>query len=342
MFGFFLFAMLSVVISVLTLVGLATYKFVHASFTEASENEYFTDSVWDEENLSTNIAIVYMSDYSEDAEIKKMFLFRADDKTNKYYIYDFPVHEEIQIPAKDNTVIKTTLSELNRYSNDNNDQLVSNIKNFYVNYLAIKVDGYILIDEKSYSNLENIYEGIDYNDLAVNLRLKNTIKVPQSIMTFRNDVKTNMSFNDTVAILRFLKNTSGNSSVYHSVSKFELLDLEQWDRLWQESMQYVEVKKEGIKIFVLNASNDPKIPGLAGWGNRLAKNMGAGVLGAENSFTDFSENTIIAEDENLMSVKLLKDTLQINDIVRVSDLPVSGEYNPEIFRTKVTLVLVDY
>ncbi|MDQ5981467.1 MAG: LytR cpsA psr protein [Patescibacteria group bacterium] len=334
--------MLLVIASVAVMVSVGLYKFINAPFTKASEDEYFANSVWDTENFTTNIAIVYVSDYSEHGEVKRLFLFKADDKAGKYYTYDFPTEEEITIPIKDNE--KNTLKLKDIYSKSFSDKthFTSDLKDFFVNYLAVKIDGYIIIDEATYTEINDIYGGIDFNDLAVNLRLKNSVKVPRSLLTFRDGVKTNLSVDDTFSVLKFIKNTSSNSSIYHRLSTYELLDNEQWDRLWQESTQYAEVKKEGIKVFVLNASNDPKIPGLAGWGNRLAKNIGSNVLGAENSFTDFEENTIIVDDENLNTVRLLADTLQITNVVKLSDLIVNGGYNSEIFRTKATLVLVDY
>ncbi len=334
--------MLLVVASVAIMVSVGLYKFINAPFTKASEDEYFANSVWDTENFTTNIAIVYVSDYSEHGEVKKLFLFKADEKAGKYYTYDFPIEEEITIPIKGSE--KNTLKLKDIYSKSFADQtyFTSDLKAFFVNYLAVKIDGYIIIDEATYTEINDIYGGVDFNDLAVNLRLKNTVKVPRSLLSFRDGVKTNLSVDDTFSVLKFIKNTSSNSSIYHRLSTYELQDTEQWDRLWQESTQYAEVKKEGIKVFVLNASNDPKIPGLAGWGNRLAKNIGTGVLGAENSFTDFEGNTIIVDDENLNTVKLLADTLQITNVIKLSDLIVNGGYNSEIFRTKATLVLVDY
>lgn len=337
-----IFAFIAILFAASILVVVMAFNFLHAPFTRASDSIYFKDSVWDENKPFINIAVVKLDQETVDGKIEKLALFNIDDHSNKYTIYDFPTHEPLKLVSNgSNKERDVTLEDLYSFSNYNRIDFTTSLRDFFVNHLAVKIDGYIIVDQDGYNDIVKSFGDVDYNDIAVNFRLKNTFKIPGAIFEFRSKAKTNLSMNDVLSLIQFIKNTPDDGNRIYEVSKYELLDLDKWDILWQSGLQISDIKKEGIKVFVLNAS-DPKIPGLASWGTRISKNIGTGMFGSDNSFTDFERNTIIAEDENLSTVKTLKEIFPEADFQQMSDLPVTGAYNPEIFRTKVTLVLVNY
>ena len=333
-------AVVSVVLATFGIIALTLFNYFNAPFTRASDSLYFKNSIWDDSKPFVNVGVVLLDNDGPEARIQKLALFKINDDDDQYMIYDFPTREPFKL-ISDGKEREVTIEDLYSFSVYNKLDFTSTLRDFSTNYLSVKLDGYVILTQDGYKDIENIFGTVDYNDLAVNFRLKNTFKLPQAIFEFRSKAKTNLSMNDVISTIKFIKNTPSSSNRYYNLTKYELLDLAKWDMLWQGNLGISGVKKEGIKVFVLNASN-PKIPGLASWGNRISKNLGTGILGTENSFTDFERNTIIAEDEELVTVKTLREIYPDADFIKTSDLPVTGDYNPEIFRTKVTLVLVTY
>ena len=104
---------------------------------------------------------------------------------------------------------------------------------------------------------------------------------------------TNLNARDLWQVFVFLRNTSDTSSKFIELTRYQLLEPEKWDTLWQNRLDISDVQKETVKVFVANASEDPKIPGLAGWGGRVVKNSGADLFDNENSFVSFSRLSFV-------------------------------------------------
>ena len=208
---------------------------------------------------------------------------------------------------------------------------------------AVKPDGYILMDNEDYKSFEELLgQGIPFNDLSAVLRVKNTFKMPSLINKFRERTETNLTLSDVFKILNFIKNTSETSSSVKEITLYGILDTDVWDQVWNDSLSYESIKKEHIKILILNGSVDPKIPGLAGWGARVVKNIGSTVLDTENSFEIFSQTTLIASNKDSKTVKELAEIFNIPYVIDVKDLGQGKNYNPQIFRSEVTLIVVNY
>ena len=332
------FAILSVVISVSVLLGISAYKFIHAPFTSASNVYQNASNVWKSD--SANVLLILLDDRNDKySEIKKLGLINFDVPTKRYTIYWISVDTEIDYALNYG---KGTFSRILAVGNTDQDRGIYLLNKTILKTLAINADGYITVDQAGLDKITTVSGKINQEDLSSSLRLKNLPNLPKLITTFRENANTDLRLSDIKSILGFIRNTSETSSSIESLTKYHLLDSENWDNLWQSKLEMSGVKKEAVKVFVANASKDPKIPGLATWGARVVKNLGASVLETQNAFVDFDEDTIITDNTDLETVKKLSKTLGIKNIVNVNDLSQRGGYNPQIFRTSVTLVITKF
>lgn len=333
----FAFAFFAVGITALILTGVSAYNFMNAPFSGAANGD-MTDAgnVWKEDE--TNILILHVEDLSnKSAQIEDLFLVNFDGTNQRYGIYNIPVDEELDYALNYG---KGTLRNVYARGNQDQERGIYLTEKTILKQLAVKIDGYIVIDKSGSEKILGELNGVNPNDLSASLRLKNWPKIPSLIADFREITLTNMNLSDIYSAITFIRNTSETSSKVVELTKYQLIDTNQWDTLWQESQSLSPVKHEAIKIFVANASANPRIPGLATWGSRVAQNAGASVLEAENSFVEFDENTIITDNPDLATVRKLSQTLGIKKIIHVNDLNRDEDYNSQIFRTQVTLVLV--
>jgi anionic cell wall polymer biosynthesis LytR-Cps2A-Psr (LCP) family protein len=334
----FAFAFFAIGITALVLTGVSAYKFMNAPFSGAANGSEVVDgdAIWKKDE--TNILLLHVNDLnSKSAEIKDLFLVNFDGTNNRYAIYKIPVDEEIEYALNYG---KGTLRNVYARGNQDQDRGIYLTEKTVLKQLAVKIDGYVVIDEKGSEKLLGDLNGVNPNDLSAALRLKNWPKIPGLISDFREITLTNLKLSDLYSIVTFIRQTSETSSKVVELSKYQLTDTNLWDSLWQESLSLSEVKHEAIKVFVLNASANPRIPGLATWGTRIAQNTGASVLEGDNSFEEFDENTIITDNPDLATVRKLAQTLGIKKIIHTNDLNRDLDYNQQIFRTEVTLVLV--
>lgn len=334
MFGFLAF-----VFSTLVLALFYAYNFYYVEKTNARTSTGFSSSMNFGDNHFENIIIAKLDDKnSQTPKITGLYLFSARKSPNRYYIYNFPLEIEIKI-ANFNGEEKLKLSDA--YQNLSENKALF-LRYFTLNHLAIDANGYIILDEKDYAKFNDIFDQINYDDLAANLRLKNTLKIPSFVANLHNETESNLSLNDTLKILQYIKNTGKNSSTFINVSKYELEDSFLWDTAYKKSIDMSSIQKEGLKVLVLNASKNPKIPGLGNWGGRIVSNAGAILLSSENSFTDFNQNTIIVEEKKSETSRFLANALGIEKIIDLNSIDDHNSYNPEIFRSKITLILVDF
>ena len=333
----FAFAFFAVGIAALVLTGVSAYKFANAPFTGATNADFNdTEGIWKEDE--TNILLMHVNDLSnKSAEIEDLFLINFDGTNHRYAIYKIPVDEEIEYALNYG---KGTLRNVYKTGNQDQDRGIYITQKTILKQFAVKIDGYVVIDKSGSEKLLSQINGINPSDLSASLRLKNWPKIPSLVSEFRETTLTNLKFADLYSIITFTRQTSETSSKVVELTKYQLLDANQWDQLWQEGQSLSPVKHEAIKIFVANASANPRIPGLANWGTRVAQNTGASVLEADNSFVEFEENTIITDNPELATVRKLAQTLGIKKVIHINDLNRDQDYNQQIFRTQVTLVLV--
>jgi hypothetical protein len=214
------------------------------------------------------------------------------------------------------------------------------LKQFVLRQFALGIDGFVIVDDYGYKKITDSIGGtINYDDLSSLVRLKNTLKLPNLIATFNENAHTNFNWYDSLKFLSFVKSTSENSSYHKVVSKYGLTDVSVWDKIWQEKYIDSGILKEQKKLLILNASQNPKISGLAGWGARVAENLGIGILDMQNALTEFDENMIITNDANLFSVKEVESAFGIKKIYYINDYLNRYDINPLIKNADITLIL---
>lgn len=335
----FFLAVLSVGFATLLGIGYGAYKFINAPFSDASGlTEVSGDSVWLGEQ-ATLLALLVSDIDNPYADVLKLKIVNLDNLTKKYQIYEVPV--DVDIPYALNYG-SGPLERLYSLGNADQNRGMYAIEQTLFQQLGVHIDGYVVMDNDGVTKIENKLGEINKDDLAASLRLRNVPSLPSAISLVRTEGLTNMKISDVLSIVQFFHGTSSTSSNYKQLNKYHLIDSNNWDTLWQSRSDASAVNKENIKVFVANDSSDPKIPGLASWGARVVKNIGADVLETDNSYVEFDEDTIITEDPELETVKELAHIFDIKNIVLVDNLDKSYGYNPEIFRAKVSLILKSY
>lgn len=331
------FAVIAIFLSVLVLTGFSFYKFINAPFSGAANADFNdTESVWNDSQ--TNLMVLELDDLnSNSAQILKFYIVSFDGENYRYSIYILPVDEEIEYALNYG---QGTLRDIYAVGNRDQNRGIYLTEKTILKQLAIGIDGYVLIDKEGSDSLLEKTNGLNPSDLSATLRIKNWPKIPSLIAEFREVSLTNLKIADIYKIISFIRQTSETSSYVIELSRFQLIDTNLWDQLWQENQSISPVARESVKVFVANASTNPRVAGLASWGARIAQNAGAGVLGADNSFIEFEENTIITDNPELATVQKLARTLGIQKVIHVNDLDRDLNYNPQIFRTPVTLILV--
>ena len=334
------YAVIVIFFTVLLAGGYVVYKFANAPFSSAAGVDYNdTEKVWNDDEVT--LVVARLDDIHDSySEINKLGLVYFDVPSKRYTIYEIPVDIEIEYALNAG---KGTFRRIYAVGNVDQNRGTYLMQKTMQKLFAIHTDGYILTDDNGYDEMTKLIGDINSQDLSASLRLKNWPKIPQFISTFRKVCITNLKFNDILAIDSFIRNTSYSSSNVISLNKYHLLDAHNWDSIWQKRRGLSPVKAEGVKVFIANASNDPKIPGLAQWGARIVQNVGADVLEDDNSVADFHENTIVTTDATLLTVRKLAQSLNIKNIIVLSDDEQSvKKYNPQVYRTKVSLFLTSF
>jgi hypothetical protein len=203
------------------------------------------------------------------------------------------------------------------------------------------MDGFIIVDGKGLSKITDKLGDVDRKDLSSVVRLKNIIKIPSSVLMLRDNSITDLKIYDIYKIISFFRGTSSKSSYVYDLTPDNIKAPESFDKIWRKNLKVTDVDRERIKVFIANASHDPRIPGLANWGARVVENLGGSVLETQNAFAEFDENTLITESSDLKTFLALKDVLDIKKTLQVNDLNKDDDNNPQIFRTKISLVLVN-
>lgn len=333
----FAFALITIVLSLICVVSFGVYQFIHAPFTKAS-NVSVSDDIWSDGR--STIMTVLVEDINDPySEITDLKIVSLDDKSKKYQIYDIPVNEMVDYALNYG---QGPLSRLYGVGNADQNRGIYAIQKTLFKLLAVNIDSYIILDEKTFNSINSDLDGIDREDVSESLRLKNAYKIPAVIGKIRDKSITNIKISDIFKLISFIRETSSTSSSYIEINKYQLLDGTLWDAVWQSNATTSNVNKENIKVFIANASTDPKIPGLAKWGSRVTKNLGADVLEEENSFIEFEGNVIITNNIELETVKALAKAFGITNIILRDDLDRSAGYNPHIFRTDVSLILKSF
>src|SRR3990167_914710 len=279
-------SLVSILFTSLILSAVLIYKFVKAPFSSVANVDIDdTGRVW--KSYETNILLIKVDDINDkSSRIVKLSLINFSPDTNRYAVYHIPVDVPIEYALNYG---EGPLSYIYKTGNLDDDRGIYLMRKTILRLLAVDVDGYIIADNTGMAEIYEIIRDIYETDLSTALRLRNTFKIPKLIITFREIALTNLKAADIADIIKFVERTSQSSSYVMDLTKYQLLDPSKWDNLWRERLSISEVKKEAVKVFIVNASKDPKVPGLAQWGARVVLNLGGAVLETDNSFVDFLE-----------------------------------------------------
>lgn len=334
----FFYAAFSIVITVLILTGVSVYKFLNAPFSRASQTNYTdVNTVW--KGNETNLLAVKIANIDDPfAEVEEVVIVNFDSFTERYSVYHVPVSVEVNYAFNYG---KGPLKRIYAVGNSDQDRGLYLLEETLLRLFAVRMDGYVITDQNGWDEFNRILGHIDQNDLSASLRLRNFTKIPSFYKAVRNETITDLKISDIKKSLGFIRHTSSTSSSIYNLNKYYLFDSNLWDNLWQDRLSISPIKREGVKVFVANAS-DPKIPGLASWGARVIKNIGADVLEIDNSLSNFSENSIITSDPNLETVKRIQMVLGIDRVYLRNELDSTKTYNSQIQRTKISLILTSF
>lgn len=334
------FGVLTVFLSILVLGSYLVYRFAHAPFSSAQYTDYRDSSaVWNETH-GTTLTLILVDDINNpQSAIRQLALLTLDAQAMRYSLFIIPVDTEVEYPLAYGT---GPLKNLYAVGNADQNRGVYLVQKMVLKTFAVHSDGYLITDTHGMQEITDVIGTIDPHDISASLRLRNIPKIPTLISTFRENVLTNLKFSDLMSVEGFFRQTSHTSSFVTELNKYQVLDPIKFDDLWQSRQSYSDIQKEAVKVFIANASKEPKVPGLAGWGGRVVRNAGADVLEDQNSFTDFSQNTIITTDASLQTVRALQQAFEIDTVLLQQDLLPEAGYNPQIFRTKVSLILVGF
>jgi hypothetical protein len=332
-----LLSFISVLITVIILLGYSFYKFINAPFTSASG--YISeekDTVW---VGNTTILLIKIEDLKNSySNIESIQIIDFDNNQKQYSIFHIPVEYELDYPLNYG---RGPLSKLYAVGNSDNDRGVYLTEKTILNLLAIQIDGYIITDNKSEGAFKGLYGDIDEKNLSELFRIKNTFKTPEAVNLFRQHTLTSLKLTDLFDFYIFIKNTSETSSKVIKIESNQLSDNYKWDRIWQDHLKFTDIKREGVKVFIANASED-ETPGLASWGSRIVQNLGLEVFSVKNSTKILEENTIIVSTLDSESGQKLASTLGIKNILLKDEVADISSYNPEVLRADVSLLLVKF
>lgn len=334
----FSYAFISVLITVLILSGISAYKFLNAPFSSAAYTDYNdTDKVWKESQ--TTLMLIELEDINNKySKLKALSIIDFDNNLKRYYLYQVPVDIEVDYGLNYG---RGFIDDVYAVGNKDQDRGVYLTQKTILKQFAINIDGYIITDSQGYEKLEEQIGKINPLDLSASFRLKTYHKIPGLFNVFRDNTITNLKLGDIKEILFFIRETSDTSSKVIRLSEDHIFDQRKWDYLWQNDHKISDVTREPVKVFIANAS-DPQISGLAGWGSRVVQNLGATVFDTDNSKVNVTENTIIASDLELLTVSRLGQTLNVKRVIALDEIINKEDYNPEIFRADVSLLLVSY
>lgn len=332
------YALVSVLITVLILSGFSAYKFLNAPFSSAAYTDYKdTDKVW--QDKQTTLMLIELEDINNKySKINALSIIDFDNNLKRYYLYQIPVDIEVEYGLNYG---KGFIYEVYAVGNKDQDRGVYLTQKTILKQFAVNIDGYVITDSQGYAKLEKHIGQINPQDLSASFRLKTYHKIPGLFNVFRDNTLTNLKLGDLKEILFFIRETSDTSSKVIKLNEDHIFDQRKWDYLWQNDHKISDVTREPVKVFVANASN-PQISGLAGWGSRVVQNLGATVFDTDNSKINITENTIIASDMELLTVSRLGQTLNVKKIIAMDEIINKEDYNPEIFRADVSLLLVSY
>jgi len=144
----------------------------------------------------------------------------------------------------------------------------------------------------------------------------------------KQSLKTNMSFADFLHFYSLIKSFSKNELIF---SMFESSDL--LDTFIREVTYDTGFAEEKESIAILNGSG---LPGVAGFGARVAKNMGGHVVAVDNANGTYEKSYLIVEDKTSQTTSYLLSFFEDVEVRSKSELNFD---EPVLDRADATLIL---
>lgn len=326
----------SFVVIIVLFFGLFIGTSLYGNYSKAdSDADKSTRIDFDRTNLS--LMLVNLDDFNDDYTlVNNIFLLNINLHDNAVGTFEIPLYNELEYSHE---LGSGDLEKLYAITAAEKLDFIDVLKSTIFKNYAINVDKFIVVDKNALETMNDIFGYEKYADLEGVIRLKNLTKINEVLTIISEDSISDIVYVDALKLLNFFRNLdSKNFNVTNVDGSGDYFNTN-WQKYISISNQ---LQNEQLKVFIANASIDPKIPGLASWGKSVVENIGGIVMNVDNSFIELSENTIITSSLDHATYKQLAEQFGINNVILKDDIDITDGYNPEVYRSEISVYLVNY
>lgn len=261
-----------------------------------------------------NLLFVKLSDVNNtSAKVENLYLYKISPSKGFSVIASVPVDALAEGFYKNDSKI----SELYFLGNsgDNNEGII-NLKKFVLKNFAIGVDAYVVYDDKTVDKLGELGINFNKNSVSDSIPYSSFLKINKIFDILRKNIKSDLSTVELFKIITDTKNIKQQNVSYINLNTPDLENYNFFDKLWAEYNELELNVNFRNTIIILNSTNTP---GLALWGSRIVKNVGASLVDVGNYDTVLDQSVIYTSDFNLPLVEYLKNSLKIKHIKYKND-----------------------
>lgn len=315
----------------IALFGLFAGTSLYGNYSKANSNDNKNTRI-DFEKSNISILVAKLEDLNDDLSlVNDIYLININLDNNTFGVFDIDTTQQLKYAENLGNGDLEKLNAITYVENEDFSDILE--QTILINY-SINVDKFILIDEKFDESLDIYLDGNLY-DVS---KIKNINKVRKMLIEISANSVSDIVSVDIIKLYNFFRNVDEKHYKTQAISDKKTL-MKKWRSYNSISS---DIQTEQVKVFIANASMNPKIPGLASWGEKVVANVGGSVMHIDNSFLELDESVIITESLELNTYKLLAKQFGINNVILKDDItPVDG-YNPEVYRTQVSIYLVGY
>lgn len=298
----------SVAFYLYTLTLILKEPFVKASgFVDFSKNSY-------DSNNDFSVMLVELDDIKDTAsKVNKLYLYKISPKNARSIIIEIPVNAVSAGFYTDATLV----SDLYFLGNSNDESRgVTNLKKLILKNFAVSVDSYILYDGDTLKQLSDLNININRNDIPNSIRYTSFLNVSKIFEILRKHIKSDLSSVEFFKIVTDTKNLSQSEFKFISILSSDFTDTNKFDNLWLNYNNLELNLNYRNTVIVLNST---ETPGLALWGSRIVKNIGASVIDVGNQTETENETVIYTNNFDLPLVSYLSNILKIKKIKHTKD-----------------------
>ena len=327
----------SFIMIMVLLFGLLIGTSLYGNYSKADSNSDKSTKI-DFEKNNISILLIKIEDLADEYSlIQNVFLLNINLKDNTVGTFELPINMNMEYS---DSLGQGDLEKLYAIANAENVKFEDVVKNtIFANY-AVNIDKYIIVDNSVNDILDQTFSYNQYSDVPSVIRLKNITKIKQALELISESSRSNIIYVDALKLLNYLRNIDARNFVVISIKS---VGGDSFNTLWRKYNSITDsLQSEQLKVFIANASVDPKIPGLAGWGKDVIENIGGKVMNIDNSFVELEENTIITNSLDYATYKQIAEQFGINNVILKDDIDITDGYNPEVYRSEISVYLVSY